>query len=78
MNTVKNGDNLIYTYTVGDNVFTSEESKDDVWRKAMMWQYEQGIKTLEEIEFEYGLLLVEKKLPSLFLCLIIILFFLII
>lgn len=78
MNTVKNGDNLIYTYTVGDNVFTSEESKDDVWRKAMMWQYEQGIKTLEEIEFEHGLLLVEKKLPSLFLCLIIILFFLII
>lgn len=44
MNTVKNGDNLIYTYTVGDNVFTSEESEDDVWRKAMMWQYEQGIK----------------------------------
>lgn len=55
MGTIQHGDTLIYTCTVGENVFTSEKSEDDAWRKAMIWQYEQGIKTLEELEFEYGL-----------------------
>ena len=52
---IKNGNDLIYTYKVGEMVFTSEKSEDDVWHKAMSWQYEQGFKTLEEIELEYGL-----------------------
>lgn len=53
--TIRSNDYYFYTYEVNDMVFSSDISKDDVWHKAMKWQYDQGLKTIEEIEYEYGL-----------------------
>ena len=47
-----NGD--IFTYTYDGQVFESEFSEDDAWTKAMLYQVEHGILTMEEVEDEYS------------------------
>lgn len=46
----------IYTYTTDGQTFISDSAEDDAWFKALLYKYESGIITSEEMEAEYGVL----------------------
>ena len=47
--------NGLYSYTFCGVTYTSNISMDDAFKSAIVDQYNQGLKTIDEIELEYGL-----------------------
>ena len=44
-----------FSYTYNGQTYYSNESVDDAWYQAMLYNYEQGILTEEDIEEEYAI-----------------------